>query len=228
MLDTYHEVEAPEGVSFRLRVAGPVVRALAWAVDFLIRGGAYLVLLIVFSLLGEFGMGLLLIVFFVVEWLYPVLFEVYRHGATPGKRMFGLAVVHDDGTPVGWAASLVRNLLRFVDFMPLLYGFGLASVLMRRDNKRLGDLAAGTRVVYRGPAASTAGMPADVPATAPVLALQLDEQRAVIDFAGRINQMSAERAQELATIVAPFVARPGGDDVGAVVGVANWLLGKRA
>lgn len=228
MLDTYHEVEAPEGVSFRLRVAGPVVRALAWAVDLLIRGGVYLVMLVVLSLMGDFGKGLLLIVFFVGEWLYPVLFEVYRHGATPGKRMFGLAVVHDDGTPVGWAASLVRNLLRFVDFLPLLYGFGLASVMMRRDNKRLGDLAAGTRVVYRGRATAVAGAPAEAAPAAPALALQLDEQRAVIDYAGRINQMSQERAQELAMIVAPFVARPGGDEVASVVGVANWLLGKRA
>ena len=228
MLDTFHEVEAPEGVSFRLRVAGPVVRALAWAIDLLIRGGVYLVMLIVAALMGEFGMGLLLIVFFVAEWLYPVLFEVYRHGATPGKRMFGIAVVHDDGTPVGWGASLVRNLLRFVDFMPLLYGFGLASMLIRHDNKRLGDITAGTRVVYRGRAATVGGAPVPAEPAAPTLALQLDEQRAVIDFAGRLNHMSPERAHELAAIVAPVVARPSGDAVGSVVGVANWLLGKRA
>lgn len=228
MLDTFHEVEAPEGVSFRLRIAGPVVRALAWTIDLLIRGVFYFVLLIVLSLLGDFGMGLLMIVFFVAEWLYPVLFEVYHHGATPGKSMFGLAVVHDDGTPVGWAASLVRNLLRFVDFMPLLYGFGLASVLMRRDHKRLGDITAGTRVVYRGRAPALGGAPLDAEPAAPVLVLQLDEQRALIDFAGRVNQMSQARAQELATIAAPHVARSSRDDVTSVVGVANWLLGKRA
>ena len=57
----------------------------------------------------------------------PVAFEVWVAGATPGKRSLGLIVLHDDGTPVACAASFTRNLLRAVDFMPVLYGFGLVS-----------------------------------------------------------------------------------------------------
>jgi uncharacterized RDD family membrane protein YckC len=225
LLDTFHEIETPEGVEFRLRVAGPVVRSLAWGVDFLIRAGIYVVLGIALSLMGKFGMGLLLILLFAIEWLYPVLFEVYRHGATPGKRSLGLCVVHDDGTPVDWSASLLRNLLRFVDFLPFLYGFGLASMLIRADSKRLGDLAAGTRVVYREHVRQTCATP-DVQAVPPRIALQLDEQRAVIDFAGRLDQLSEERARELAVIIAPLVTRPRGDAVVSLAGAANWLLGK--
>ena len=226
LLDTYHEIETPEGVEFRLRVAGPVVRSLAWGADMLIRAGIYVVMGIVLSLMGKFGMGLLLILLFLVEWFYPVLFEVYRYGATPGKRSLGLCVVHDDGTPVDWPASLLRNLLRFVDFLPFLYGFGLASMLIRKDNKRLGDLAAGTRVVYRESAHPPSATP-DVQAVPPRIPLRLDEQRAVIDFAGRSNQLSGERAQELAAIIAPLAARPRGNAVASLVGVANWLLGKQ-
>lgn len=225
LLDTFHEIETPEGVEFRLRVAGPVVRSLAWGVDFLIRAGIYVVMGIALSLMGKFGMGLLLILLFAIEWLYPVLFEVYRHGATPGKRSLGICVVHDDGTPVDWSASLLRNLLRFVDFLPFLYGFGLASMLIRADSKRLGDLAAGTRVVYRERLRQTCATP-DVQAVPPRIALQLDEQRAVIDFAGRLNQLSEERARELAAIIAPLAARPRGDAVASLAGAANWLLGK--
>jgi 3-deoxy-D-arabino-heptulosonate 7-phosphate (DAHP) synthase len=62
----------------------------------------------------------------------------------------------------------------------------------------------------------------------PRIALQLDEQRAVIDFAGRLNQLSEERSQELAAIIAPLAARPRGDAVASLVGVANWLLGKQS
>lgn len=225
LLDTFHEIETPEGVEFRLRVAGPVVRSLAWGIDFLIRASIYAVMGIALSLMGKFGMGLLLILLFAIEWLYPVLFEVYRHGATPGKRSLGICVVNDDGTPVDWSASLLRNLLRFVDFLPFLYGFGLASMLIRADSKRLGDLAAGTRVVYRQHGCQTSATP-DVQAVPPNITLQLDEQRAVIDFAGRLNQLSEARARELAAIIAPLAARPRGDAVASLAGVANWLLGK--
>ena len=124
MLDTYREIETPEGVELHLRAAGPVARALAYSIDLLLRGVVMFVLSIVLSVTGRFGMGVFMIVIFLMEWFYPVLFEVYRNGETPGKRLFGLRVVNDNGTPVGWGPSLVRNLLRAVDFMPAFYAFG--------------------------------------------------------------------------------------------------------
>ncbi len=92
-----------------------------------------------------------LIVAFLLEWLYPVAFELTRWGATPGKRALGLKVVMDNGLPVTPAASLTRNLLRVADFLPFLYGFATVCLLTRRDFKRLGDLAAATLVVYQPP-----------------------------------------------------------------------------
>ena len=224
-LDTVYEVETPEGVEFRLRAAGPVVRGLAWAIDTLIRLAVYIGMSVVLSLLGKFGLGLLLIMLFLVEWFYPVVFEIYYHGATPGKRAFGLCVVNDNGTPVGWAGSMTRNLLRFVDFLPALYGFGLLSLCIGKESKRLGDLAAGTRVVYRdrekqaSPVQQIKGVP-------PLVPLRIDEQRAIVDFSTRLPQFSEARAQELAAIVAPWVARPARNATAALAGVANWLLGK--
>ena len=91
----------------------------------------------------------MLILFFALEWLYPVAFELSRWGATPGKRVMGLKVVMDSGLPITPAASFTRNLLRVADFLPMLYGFALASMLIRKDFKRLGDIAAATLVVYR-------------------------------------------------------------------------------
>ena len=86
MLDSVRDVETPEGVHLRLRPAGPVPRAYAWVLDFLIRAAAYIFLAIFLPGLGDFGGGLLLIAIFLLEWFYPVLFEVYRDGQTPGKR----------------------------------------------------------------------------------------------------------------------------------------------
>lgn len=226
MLDTYREVETPEGVELRLRVAGPVVRSIAWAHDLLIRGGVYIALSVGLSLFGKFGWGLLLIALFLIEWFYPVWFEVYRHGATPGKRAYGICVVNDDGTPVGWSASAVRNLLRYVDFLPFLYGFALVSMLLRADCKRLGDLAAGTCVIYRDRDKKQASTP-DAPAKPLELALNLDEQRAIISFAERSTQLSAERSAELAGILAPCITNAPSNSVPLLHGVANWLLGKK-
>ena len=143
----------------------------------------------------------MLIVWFALEWLYPTAFEVWFGGATPGKRSLGLIVLHDDGTPVRLPASLTRNLLRAVDFMPLLYGFGLVSMLLSRDFKRLGDIAAGTVVVYREAAVQHAAVP-HAPPVPPPLPLPLAEQRAVLDLATRSGSLTAERAEELAALVA--------------------------
>ena len=150
MLDTAREVPTPEGIELSLRLAGPVSRSLAWLIDFVVRVVAMAALSTALSLLGKFGIGLLLILWFALEWLYPTVFEVWFDGATPGKRSLGLIVLHDDGTPVRLPASLTRNLLRAVDFFPILYGFGLVTMLLNRDFKRIGDIAAGTVVVYRG------------------------------------------------------------------------------
>ena len=224
MLDTYRAIETPEGVELRLRVAGPVVRSLAWVIDLLIRGGVYFVLAIVLSQLGKFGIGLLLLSLFLFEWFYPVLFEVYRHGQTPGKRALGLRVVDDDGSPVNWSASMIRNLLRFVDFLPVMYGFGLVSMLLHADFKRLGDIAAGTRVVYQDGKSQPPTVPDDA-AQAPRQRLTLDEQRAVISFAERARSLSPERTAELAGIVAPQATPTAA--IHQLYATANWLLGKQ-
>lgn len=230
MLDTYRPVETPEGVEIGLRVAGPVPRLFAAAIDFAIRMGVYFVLMIPVSLLGQAGMGLFLVAVFLGEWFYPVFFEVRRGGATPGKRRLGLLVLHRDGTPVGWMASIVRNLVRFADFLPAAYGFGIASMLVDRDFRRLGDLAAGTVVVHREPDLVGHRVPTGPPLRPPA-PLDLDEQRAILDFAERLGTWSEARAAELAGLAAPLTGVPpregGVEGVKRLLGFANWLLGRR-
>ena len=226
MLDTYREIETPEGVELQLRAAGPVARVLAFAIDLMLRGVILILLSIGLSIVGNFGMGIFLIVVFLMEWFYPVLFEVYRQGETPGKRLFGLRVLNDNGTPVGWGPSLVRNLLRAVDFLPSFYGFGLASMLLSRDFKRLGDLAAGTVVVYQDRALRNLAIPA-VPAFAPPLGLSLVEQRALITFAERSQRLTEDRSEELADLLTPLTGVQGRPGIQRLYQMANWLVGKR-
>lgn len=229
LLDTLRNVETPEGIELKLAVAGPVVRALAWGIDSLIRIGIYagLAVIMLSAIPGGLGIGLYFIAVFVVGWFYFVVFEVYRDGATPGKSAMNLRVLHDDATPVGWSASMVRNLLRFVDFLPILYGFGLISMLLSRDFKRLGDVVAGTVVVYKDNARGGSAPPAAAP-VAPNYPLSLEEQQALVSFAERSTQLTEERNQELAELTGPLT---GGQDPGQtlaqVFGIANWIAGRR-
>jgi uncharacterized RDD family membrane protein YckC len=226
MLDTLREVETPEGVALHLRSAGVVPRALAWLLDLMVRGAVVVALSTVMGLLGGAGTGAFLVAMFLVFWAYPIAFEVWRDGQTPGKRAFGLKVVCDNGTPVTWLPSLVRNLLRTVDMLPVLYGFGVASSLADAQGRRLGDHVAGTLVVYTERAQARPPAPVASPQRPP-LPLQLDEQRAIIGFAERAPQMTPERQVELADQLQPVTDARGPAAVAAVLGMANYLLGRR-
>jgi len=227
MLDTIRTVETPEGMELELRVAGPAVRALAWLIDLLIRLVLFAALAGVLGLLGAAGVGLLLILYFLLEWGYPVLFEVYRGGVTPGKAALGLRVLQDDGSPVGWGASTVRNLLRAADFLPLLYGFGLIACCLTRDFKRLGDLAAGTVVVHRDPPSAPARAAASVPPLPPPQPLTPAEQRALVELTERAQWLSPERREELAELAQPLTGASGGPGWQRLQQYAGWLLGQR-
>jgi len=226
VIDTVRTFETPEGVGLGVRAAGPLVRSLAWAVDVLIRSTAWFAIAIAVSPLGEAGMGLFLLVAFLLEWFYPVAFEVLMHGQTPGKRAMGIAVVHDNGTPVAFSSSVVRNLLRFADFLPLGYGFGLASMLVSPSFQRLGDLAAGTLVVYREPT-HRAPPPPEIDPIAPPVPLDVDEQRALVEFATRRAGWTDERAAELSSVLEPLTRLEGAAGTERLMAHAAWLLGRR-
>jgi uncharacterized RDD family membrane protein YckC len=224
MLDTYRKLETPESIDLDIHVAGAVVRILAFTIDSLIRVGIQIAMGILFALLGNVGLALWLIFSFVLEWFYPVLFEVLNNGQTPGKKAMGIAVVNDDSTPVSWSASIVRNFLRIVDFLPLGYLTGLISMILNKDFKRIGDLAAGTVVIYREKLPPTPQWPQSE-STPPPIALNLKQQRALLSFVERRNNLTEERQQELANHLQPVTQHENQDAVNYLLRVATWLRG---
>ena len=70
------------------------------------------------------------------------------NGQSPGKRWVGLRVIRSNGTPITLSESLIRNLARLVDLLPAAYGIGIITMFIDQQSRRLGDLAAGTLVVY--------------------------------------------------------------------------------
>jgi hypothetical protein len=140
----------------------------------------------------------------------------------------GIAVLNDDGTPLRWPAALTRNLLRAADFLPLLYGVGLVTMLSNRDFKRLGDLAAGTVVVYLSEKIKTERRIPEARPIAPTVALDLDEQRALLELAERSQTLTQERFEELAELPRPLVGDLDGPRAAArLIGMANYIAGRQ-
>ncbi|MBT8077326.1 MAG: RDD family protein [Gammaproteobacteria bacterium] len=221
-LDTTQNLATPEGVELRLPVAGLAPRALAWLVDALIKAAVIFTATVTRGVMGGTSFALYLIVLFFLLWFYNVLFEVFRHGATPGKSAVGIRVVNANGTPVGWTGSLIRNLIRNVDLIPGVYLFGFASLMLTEKFQRLGDLAASTIVVYdtknveRKSAFGIAPEPLRIPLT-------LEEQQTIVSFAERTPELTGDRAAELASIVEPVLP---GADAQKLCAYASWLTGR--
>ena len=154
-------IATPEGVNLELVLAGLGSRFAASVLDALVRVGIIfavnILITAVVEIVGEtavtssfllgFTIALVIIFYFLVIFGYDVLFEVLASGRTPGKRALGLRVVRLGGYPVGFIASAIRNILRLVDFLPVLYTAGTVSMIATSRNQRLGDLAAGTLVI---------------------------------------------------------------------------------
>jgi len=230
VLDTVVSAETPEGILLELRPAGLSARFYAFTLDWVIRLAIMYAAAIAVAFTGGIGVAFWFILFFALEWFYPVAFELTPSGATPGKRVFGLKVVMDNGLPVVPAASLTRNLLRTADFLPFLYGFAIVSMLLRRDCKRLGDIAAATIVVHEPRAVPRITLD-DVTPVMPSISLAPQDQAAVIALAARAPRLTAERLDELAALAATVsgdAGRSGPEVTRRVLGVAQWLLGRRS
>jgi uncharacterized membrane protein SpoIIM required for sporulation/uncharacterized RDD family membrane protein YckC len=155
------DIETPELVTFSYTIAGVGSRVAAALIDYFLCLLLFIALLIGVAFLGagrlvSFGgtsseawalAGVVLGQFFIL-WGYYVTWEGLADGQTPGKRALRLRVVSDGGYSVSFAGSAIRNLVRIVDMQPVFtYGVGIGSILVTKQGKRLGDLAAGTLVV---------------------------------------------------------------------------------
>ena len=67
-------------------------------------------------------------------------------GGTLGKKALGIKIVKQDGTPMDWQASIIRNVLRIIDGL-FVYLVGAIVIWTSKDKQRLGDKVAHTLVV---------------------------------------------------------------------------------
>src|SRR5436189_3718852 len=154
-------VDSVTGIDVSLPVAGPGARAYAFLLDWHIRLIVALAWFVIGALLynGRPSLapplsndarwfGTVVAPALAIYFLYHCVLELAMRGSTPGKRMAGVRIVARDGGAPSAGALLTRNVFRLVDSLPLCYGVGLITVVLSRDNLRIGDMAAGTLLVF--------------------------------------------------------------------------------
>lgn len=152
-------IVTPEAVLLEFREAGLGSRALAFLVDVAVRLGLVWAVLLGLGLVGLVVDETVVVVVviaavFAALLVYPVVFETFANGRTPGKMVVGLRVVTVEGAPVRFRHAAIRSALGLVDFLLGAGSVAIVSTLVSRHHQRLGDLAAGTIVVRERQASS--------------------------------------------------------------------------
>ena len=217
------DVRTPESVAFSYELAGLGSRALAVLLDLLVQ--IAVVSLLFWGLIFAAGhihvapahhttpegerfarniaVGFLIFIVFAIFFGYFIVLEALWNGQTIGKRVLGIRVVRDGGYPIDWGASLIRNLVRVGEMLVGSYALSAICALLSPENKRIGDIAAGTIVVRDAPV--TIALPRFEPAE-PVYAATgyvSGEERALIHrFIERRDTLQNDRRRDLAAQLA--------------------------
>lgn len=160
-------ISTPENVDLHIELAGLGSRIGAAFIDTLL-SYSIMVMVILFAVLAGFVVerldlprdtktvvdyyiiGITLLLVFCVNFGYFICFEGLWQGQTPGKKLAQIRVIEANGQPVNWPSVWIRNLMRLIDSGIAM--IGLVSMLLDKNERRLGDFAAGTLVIRERPA----------------------------------------------------------------------------
>jgi uncharacterized RDD family membrane protein YckC len=159
-LENKIEIITPENVKLEFEVAGlgsrfmallidvtvilTVIGLLYWLIDYF-EGVNYGK----FSELNSVYITILLLMVFLIQYGYWVFFEMIFNGATIGKKIMNLTVIKKTGESINIIESIIRNLIRVVEFLPAFFFLGAVSILLSKKNQRIGDYAANTIVIRK-------------------------------------------------------------------------------
>jgi uncharacterized RDD family membrane protein YckC len=219
MASADYTVLTPERVSLEYGIAGIGSRGGAVMIDTALQvlaltvivgaavGGGVAILAVAGSSFAgsrSVVVGILALGVFIVTSGYFIVFEIVWNGQTPGKRLLGLRVLRESGYPIRPIDSVIRNLVRIVDWLPLFYGIGVLVMLANKRSKRLGDFAAGTLVVREG-----AQQPLAAPSVAESqgYALSSSDATLVRDFLVRRASLDTAARRDLARRLAVAITQ---------------------
>lgn len=220
MIDNAINVESPLGVELTLYPAGLPVRTMAYLIDFGIKLIFYIAIDTISEFIGGLGIGVSLIIIFVTEWFYFVLWDTLNNGKPPGKIFMGLRTVHADGSPITLSGSVIRSFLLVVDIFPYFPFIGPISMAASRNYSRVGDLAASTMVVYDADSTIREPQRVQVRKSLP-MPLSQDERQNFLAFQNRFEEFSKERQIELSETLKPLLNESGARASFEALGVAE-------
>ena len=156
-------VNSADAMSYALEIAGVGARSYAFVLDWHIR----LLLALVWIYLAAFlfydlsifstmftedaanaAAWVVLLPAAIVYFFYHPILETVMHGTTPGKRTAGVRLITLEGFTPGFGSILIRNIFRLIDGLPGVYTVGLLVAIFTKNHVRIGDIAAGTVLVY--------------------------------------------------------------------------------
>lgn len=252
-----YSISTPENVDLHLELAGLGNRVLACMVDtFLswiaIAGvflGAWLLFMAIKAaplsgmaenLMYGFVIMVALFLAFCLLFGYNIFFEGIWQGQTPGKRLAQIRVIEQNGQPVSWPSVIIRNLVRVLDIGLALVG--LLVMIIDRNERRLGDFAAGTLVIReRLPEISAAEIAVldkgEIPKSTELMdvgRVSPEEYELLLSFLKRRNQMDRSQrplvAQKLEEHFREKLQEPanGGDNAEAFLEKVYYAYQSRA
>ena len=194
-------LETPEHVRLDYELADVGSRLAALLIDLAVIAGCALLLVLAyavvagqgFSIVDSLAASVIVIAFFVLQWGYFLLFELLRDGQTPGKRALRLRVLHSSGQPLSVRGSVIRNVMRIVDFQPGVTGvLGGGVIMITGRSQRLGDIAADTIVVRDDGAGEIAWPEASRTAAAGRPLLSAEQFELLSNYRRRRDDLSTE------------------------------------
>jgi uncharacterized RDD family membrane protein YckC len=157
-------LQSGDVLDLKLEIAGTGARSHAFVIDWHIRFIAAVawIFLAGWLLLGfdsswfkdtddeqlRWTLGVVFLPSSLIYLLYHPVLEILMRGRTPGKNMTGIRITTETGQTPGIGALLIRNIFRIVDSLPTMYLLGLLMTLITKKSVRIGDIAAGTLLVY--------------------------------------------------------------------------------
>lgn len=149
-------INTSQNVNISFNTASIGERMLAFIIDLLIRVAYVIVVLYLFF--NIFDLGYLLngldgwsvkaiyIILTFPVYIYPLVLESLMEGQTPGKKLMKIRVVKIDGYQASFGDYMIRWVFRLID-VSFAGVVGLISMIVSKNNQRLGDIASGTAVI---------------------------------------------------------------------------------